>query len=70
MKTKTWFIYPNHPQPCWDSKEQKLVWIDGSWRCLDLPIFISTQRDAENFLKQSFLKERGTEYIDWSIREY
>jgi hypothetical protein len=70
MKTKTWFIYPNCPQPYWDSNEQKLVWIDSGWRCLDLPVSISTQRDAENFLKQSYLKERGTEYVDWSIREY
>jgi len=69
MKTKTWFIYYSYSQPFWDSEEQQLIWIDSECKRLDLPIYISTQEEAEEFLKQSSLKELGTEYVEWFIRE-
>jgi hypothetical protein len=70
MKTKTWLIYSRFYYPYWDSEEQQPIWIDSDCKRLDLPISISTQEEAEEFLKQSCLKELGTEYVDWFIREY
>ena len=70
MKTKTWFIYYAYSQPTWNSEEQQLIWFDGDCKCLDLPISISTQEEAEEFLKQSSLKEFGTESLNWLIREH
>ena len=70
METKTWFIYSKYPQPCWNSKEQKLVCIDASWRCFDLLVCILNQREVENFFKQSYLKEYGSEFVDLLIWEY
>ena len=70
MKTKTWYIYSDYYYPYWDSEEKQLIWIDGDRKCLDLPVEISTQEEAQEFLEESSINELGTEYVNWCIREY
>lgn len=70
MKTKTWYIYAQFYYPYWDAEEEQLIWVDSDCKRLDLPVEISTDEEAEEFLKQSAIKELGTEYVDWCVREY